>query len=201
MFESALRRSLLGRVLPVYWIAVPVVFGARLLEPFQSVIYISRNPFQVESNTLQSGLPRVAAEVLYSYPTTFLACGVLILSVGVAEWSQRAKRRAAPVWLPVIYLPAFVFGIEAVKHIRAISRRHYWVANPPSPAVEVTRGMVASAFVFLATVVLCSLVAIWINRPKVAGGAFMPVPPVLIAIAVAVGLDWFVFWSICQPAR
>src|SRR5688500_17918119 len=102
MFELALRRSLAGRVLGgIFWLGLPVLLLLRLAKPFQSVIYISWEPLSAESNTIQSGLPTLLAELLYSYSTTLLAVAVLLVSAFV--WRQvRLKRRArTPVWLPV----------------------------------------------------------------------------------------------------
>lgn len=201
MLESIARPSLLRRAgRTIVGIGVPAFFLVRLLAPFRSVIYVSWEPFEIETNTIPSRLPALAAEVVYGYPNTLLAIAVMLVAL-VIRWHRVRNRRVAPVWLPVCFLPAYVFGIEAVKHIRAVSRRHYWTSHPPDLRTEASTAFAGSVTVLLLTLLAGSLVAAALGHRQTKGGAALSIPPVVLAIVLSVGLDWYLWWAVIQPIR
>lgn len=201
MLESIVRPSLLRRACrAIVGIGVPAFFLVRLLAPFRSVIYVSWEPFEIETNTIPSRLPALAAEVLYGYPNTLLALGVLLAALGFRCRRVRGQRGAV-VWLPVCFLPAYVFGIEAVKHIRAVTRRHYWTSDPPDLRTETSTAFAGSVTVLLLTLLAGSLAAAALGHWRTKGGVALSIPPVVLAIVLAVGLDWYVWWAVIQPVR
>src|SRR5262245_48824775 len=115
----------------LFFVLTPIVFGGYLLRGRSSVLYVSLDPFWV-SNYPQSSLPGFLAELTaYGYYTGTAAAVLLALICAVQchRW-RTADRTPGPslVW----YLPAFVAGIEAMRHARLLGSRHGFIGHLPT---------------------------------------------------------------------
>ncbi|HEV7239173.1 MAG TPA: hypothetical protein VGQ36_08020 [Thermoanaerobaculia bacterium] len=133
---------------------VPLIFVALFLRGRPANIYVSDDPFWI-GNYSPSALPNFAAEIV-SYNYYLATAAALLLAFGCAVVLRRARRRCAVESRLVWYLPAFVAGIEAVRHAWLLGSRHSFTVAPTPPDMreEWFAASLASVFVVVLCVVL-----------------------------------------------
>jgi hypothetical protein len=203
MFDAALRTEPLGRA--GRWIAgigLPVFFFVRLIGPEPHVIYVSWDPFIVQPNPIRFEAPGALALLVDSYSSTLTATAILAVWAAWRRWRASGSERVRPVWLPVCFLPTFVCGIEAVRHILAVSRCHGYVAGAvPNLPKEIGEAALTSGVAFAVTLIAGTIAACLSWSDRVRWRRLPALSAVLAAIALAVGGNWWLLWVIVQPLR
>ena len=104
-------------------ILTPLVFALLLFRGHSSKIYVSYDPLWI-GNYVPSGLPAFLAEIVsYGYYVATPAAVLLAAACAVARGRHHRPLKqegAGLVW----YLPAFVAGIEAMRHAHLLGSRH-----------------------------------------------------------------------------
>ena len=203
MFSLASGRGWGNRTWPgVVWLALPVVLLLWFLRPTPSVIYVSWDPFIISRTPISPRPPGALAVLRDSYATTLVSAGAVIAWAAWHRWHSTRSGVARSVWAPFCFLPTYVFGLDAVRHILAIGRCQYYVGGPvPDLPKEVAQAAFTSGAAFLITVVAgCLAVSLnWKNRIRSERPPYLPA--ILAAVGVAVAGNWYVLWFMCQPVR
>jgi hypothetical protein len=161
---------------------VPLIFVALLLRGRAGTIYISPDPFWI-GNYEPSALPSFAAEIV-SYNYYVATAAALLLAFGGAMFARRtggAPAQSRLVW----YLPAFVGGIEAVRHAWLLGSRHSFTVAPS--ASEIRSEWVVASLASLSVVVVAVVLGRIFSEAARAKGPF---PGTVLAVVLSVGVAW-----------
>jgi hypothetical protein len=174
-------------------VLTPVAFLLFLLRGREAVIYVSMEPFWL-SNYAPSTLPTFFAELLsYGY---YLGTAAALVLAFVAALTLR-RRRPVPrrsgnslVW----YLPAFVAGVEAMRHAQLLGQRHGFTDLPTQDQLQTTWLIAAAASVAL--VVVC--VVLGVVFAKLARDSSR-VPFATVPVVLSVVCGWYALLSLLWP--
>ena len=168
----------------------PLVFLPFLLRGRPSVIYISNDPFWI-SNYLPSSLPTFFAELVsYDYyQGTAAALFLAVVCATVCNRSRRGRTWKGPglVW----YLPAFVAGIEAMRHARLLGSRHGF--TEVVTAAQLRRDWLTAGIASMCLVVACVLLGL-VFAKAARDSTRVPLATVPLVLSVAGG--WYAFLSL-----
>jgi len=177
-----------------FWIGAPLAVAGLLFWPRGSVIVVRDAPFSLEINPVRSTLPSPLSDLLFFYPATILALGVLLACTSARHWRWLAVHRRE-VWLPTFFLPTCLAGMESTGLITWSMRCHS-VTSPLAVRAILFDGAVLSAGTLVLTTVLGGLSALaWGHRSRIG----LRVPPVVGAIVAAVAMQWCVLLRLVVP--
>lgn len=182
----------------VFWIGLPLVFLIRLLTPRPRIIYISWEPLSVWVSSRGPHRLALMGEMLINYRSTLTAIGALLLCMFWWRYRRSVRKISTPVWLPICFLPTYVYGIEAVSHLRETMSCHGMTVQRNIWA-DYLQALFATGIVFLGTVIAGSIAGNLLGHFRRHSGYALVMPPVVLAICLCVGANWFVFWLLFQP--
>jgi len=165
----------------LFFFLTPIVFIVPLLRGREAVVYVSTDPFSI-SNYVPSSLPTFVAEVVgYGY---YQGTGAALLLAAVsAAFCRRTRRTQTPrgsglVW----YLPAFVAGIEAMRHAHLLGSRHGFTTLPTMDQLRADWLVAAAASI--SVVVACTALGIvFAKLARNSGRVPLAMVPMLLSVA------------------
>ena len=164
-----------------FLVLTPMAFMLFLLRGRETVIYVSLDPFWI-SNYAPSSLPTFVAEIVsYGYYQGTGAALLLAAVSAVVCWHTRRSRAAAGSGL-VWYLPAFVAGIEAMRHARLLGSRHGFTELPTFGELRIDWLIAASASIAL--VLACAgLGSVFARLARNSARVPLAVAPLILSVA------------------
>jgi hypothetical protein len=149
----------------IWWFGTPIVLLGWLLTPRESVIYVSHEPFSIETNTLRTTLHPVISELLAGYRVTGIALTLMVVITTLSH-----VRRTHGVRTLSLLLPTYVAAIEACVHFSWFGRRHYFTSAPSLQELRYDFQFTAAASVIAVagSVIIAAVLAKWC-REGVAG--------------------------------
>lgn len=167
-----------------FLLVTPLLFILFLLRGHPSLIVVSEEPFWI-GNYQPSSLPTFFAEIV-SYGYYEGTAAALLLALVCAVVSGRSRRTRTPQPAEVWYLPAFVAGIEAMRHARLLGSRHGFTEMPTFE--QLTRDWLAAGAASLSVVVFCALLGVVFARVARARTEF---PLVIVPVILSVVGGWY----------
>ena len=158
------------------------------------MLVVGSEPFSLVLNPMDIAAPWPWGQVCSFYPATLVAMAVVAVAVRVA---LRSRLTTAPFrFLPTLFLPSYIGGIESVRLVSWSLRCHDLTA-PVEPGAAAVSGAILSGVVLLATIALGGVGARALGLRTRFG---LPVPAAPIAVLMQTMLLWWVLWSMSRPA-
>jgi hypothetical protein len=139
-------------------------------------------------------VPWPVGDVVYGYPVTLMALALAVPMVAVRRRRRRSLPSPEPIWIPSCFLPAYLWGLEATKHLLWTMR---CLMEPPDPATVLRSAMAVSALALAPTVAWGGASAVLLGSQP-GRRTFAPAP--VCAIVASVTLLWLAPWLIVRPS-
>ena len=168
-----------------FLVLTPLIFVVVLLRSRPAIIHVSFDPFWI-GNYSPSGLPGVLAEI-FSYGYYLATAAALLLASVCAVVLHPSRRERATVGPGIVwYLPAFVAGIEAMRHASLLGSRHSFTAMPTLVDIR-TEWLLASTASVLLVLVCVTMGCVF---AKVARDNWS-IPFTIVPVVLSILAGWF----------